>query len=94
MKSNLVYLRPLRVAFVRSTGDYATSSGEAWGRLFSWLEQNGLNTYPGCGYGLFLDDPATVASGDCRYEACIEMSTLPEYRAEGSLQVRTLPGGA
>lgn len=94
MKSNLVYLRPLRVAYMRSTGDYAHSSGEAWERMFHWLAHNGLNTYPGCGYGLYLDDPATVAGPDCRYEACIEMSTLPEHRAQGSLQVRKLPGGA
>ena len=94
MKSNLVYLRPLRVAYVRSVGPYSQSSEDAWSRLFEWLNQNGLSTIPGCGYGLMLDSPSVTPEAECRYDACIEMSTLPENRAEGSLQVRKLPGGA
>lgn len=94
MNSNLVYLRPLRVAYVRSVGPYAQSSEEAWSRLFEWLSRNGLHTFPGCGYGLLLDNQLETDAAQCRYEACIETSSVPENSAEGSLQVRKLPGGA
>ena len=94
MNTNLVYLRPLRIAYVRSVGPYAQSSKEAWSRLFEWLSENGFHTFPGCGYGLVLDDPKVIDASSCRYDACIEISSLPENRAEGSLQVRKLPGGA
>ena len=94
MNSNLVYLRPLRVAYVRSVGPYAQSSEDAWARLFDWLSSNGLHTFPGCGYGLLLDNELKTGAAKCRYEACIETSSVPENCAEGSLQVRKLPGGA
>lgn len=94
MNSNLVYLRPLRVAYVRSAGPYAQSSAQAWSKMFDWLSDNGLHTFPGCGYGLLLDNHLVTKAGECRYDACVEISSMPESRAEGSLQTRKLPGGA
>lgn len=94
MNTNLVYLRPLRVAYVRSVGPYAQSSHEAWDRLFAWLSDNGLHAVPGCGYGLLLDNHLLTNPAECRYDACVEISSMPESRAEGSLQTRKLPGGA
>jgi AraC family transcriptional regulator len=94
MNTNLVYLRPLRLVYVRATGPYAQSSTEAWTRLFGWLTNNGLHSFPGCGYGLILDNHLTTAPAACRYDACVEMSALLEHRAEGNLQSRKLPGGA
>ncbi|MEQ1576923.1 MAG: GyrI-like domain-containing protein [Hyphomicrobium sp.] len=94
MKANLVYLRPLRVAYVRSVGPYAQSSAEAWARMFDWLNDNSLHSLPGCGYGLLLDNHLVTDPDKCRYDACVEVSSVPENRAEGSLQVRNLPGGA
>ena len=94
MNTNLVYLRPLRIAYVRAVGPYAQASKEAWSRLFDWLSENGFHAFPGCGYGLVLDNPNLISTAECSYDACIEISSLPENRAEGSLQVRKLPGGA
>ena len=94
MKTNLVYLRPLRVAFVRSVGPYAQSSADAWSKMFDWLSDNGLHSFPGCGYGLLLDNHLVTEKRLCRYDACVEISSMPESRAEGSLQTRKLPGGA
>jgi AraC family transcriptional regulator len=94
MNSNLVYLRPLKLAYVRVTGPYAASSAEAWAALFAWLENNGLHTFPGCGYGLMLDDHLVTDAAACRYEACVEMNSILEHRAEGNLQTRKLPAGA
>ena len=94
MNSNLVYLRPLRVAYIRSVGPYAQSSAQAWSQMFDWLRDNGLHAFPGCGYGLLLDNQLVTKAGECRYDACVEISYMPESRAEGSLQTRKLPGGA
>lgn len=94
MKSNLVYLRPLRVAYIRSVGPYAQSSAQAWSKMFDWLSNNGLHVFPGCGYGLLLDNQLVTKADECRYDACVEISSMPESRAEGSLQTRKLPGGA
>jgi len=94
MKPNLVYLRPLKLAYVRAVGPYAQSSVEAWSRLFSWLSDNGLHTFPGCGYGLVLDNHLMTDGATCRYDACIELNAAIESRAEGVLQSRKLPAGA
>ncbi len=94
MKTNLVYLRPLRVAFVRSVGPYAQSSADAWSKMFDWLSDNGLHSFPGCGYGLLLDNHLVTDKNQCRYDACVEISSMPESRVEGTLQTRKLPGGA
>jgi AraC family transcriptional regulator len=94
MNTNLVYLRPLKLAYVRATGPYAASSAKAWAELFAWLENNGLHSFPGCGYGLMLDDHLTTDPQACRYEACVEMKGALEHRAEGHLQIRKLPAGA
>jgi DNA gyrase inhibitor GyrI len=94
MSANLVYLRPLKVAYVRSTGDYRQSSVDAWERLFQWLSDNGLHAFQGCGYGLVLDNHLVTEPAQCRYDACIEASSMPENSFDGHLQSRKLPGGA
>jgi AraC family transcriptional regulator len=82
------------VAAVRAKGPYSKSAAVAWGEMFQWLHASGLIRQIGTGYGLLLDDPRSVPSASCRYEACVELveearSLLPETFA-----VRRLPGGA
>ena len=94
MNHSMVYLRPFSVVYVRTTGDYASSIPQAWGRLFDWLNNNGLNSPFGRGYGLARDNPAIVGADHCRYDACIEINPFLETRALRDLAVQTLPGGS
>lgn len=94
MNTNLVYLRPIKLACVRATGPYAQSSAKAWDQLFAWLGSKGLHAFPGCGYGLMLDNHLVTEASAYRYDACIEISETLENRVEGNLQIRKLPAGA
>ena len=94
MKSGLVYLRPSRLAYVRVTGAYETSIPEAWSRMLSWIEKNGLSSPVGIGYGLARDNAIIVGADKCRYDACIQVTPLFEERAIRELGVVTLPGGS
>jgi AraC family transcriptional regulator len=93
MKNGLVYLRPTRLAYVRVTGAYERSIPEAWERLLTWVEKNGLNSPVGRGYGLTRDNPARVGAENCRYDACVQVSPMFEERAMRELGVFTLPPG-
>ncbi|MDX2307620.1 MAG: GyrI-like domain-containing protein [Hyphomicrobium sp.] len=94
MKSGFVYLRPLNVAFVRSTGPYGTSAASAWGQMFDWLDRTGLLSTVGTGYGLLLDDPRTIEPHLCRYDACVELTEEIRARIPEHFSIRRLPGGA
>ncbi|MGQ0456397.1 MAG: AraC family transcriptional regulator [Hyphomicrobium sp.] len=93
MSSGLVYLRPMRLAFVRTIGPYEQSIPEAWKTLFAWISKNDLNAPVGRGYGLAHDNPAKVASKHLRYDACVQLTPMFEDRAIRELSVMTLPSG-
>ena len=93
MKSGLVYLRPTRLAYVRVTGPYQSSISQAWDQLLSWVDNNGLSSPVGRGYGLARDNPQRVDPAKCRYDACIQVGPMFEDRAMRELGVVTLPPG-
>jgi AraC family transcriptional regulator len=93
MKSGLVYLRPMRLAYVRVTGPYETSIPQAWEKLLTWVDRNGLNSPVSHGYGLARDNPLRVGPDKCRYDACVQVSPMIEERAMRELGVFTLPAG-
>jgi AraC family transcriptional regulator len=90
----LVYLRPIRLMYVREIGAYERSIPKAWERLVAWLHASGLYKPVGRGYGLACDDPMRVGRESCRYDACVEADPGTEHRATGELGVASLPGGA
>lgn len=95
MTTGLVYLRPIRVAFVRCYGPYAESSAEAWDTMFAWIEKHGLrNGELDRGYGLSQDNPAITPVEKCRYDACIELPISISELDASKLNRQTLPGGA
>lgn len=94
MRVSLVYLRPRQVGFVRANGPYKTSSVEAWQALTQWLERHDLSSQIGCGYGLALDHPDSVAPEQCRYEACVDLPGGYENLKTDGISFQTLPGGA
>ncbi|MGL4398078.1 MAG: AraC family transcriptional regulator [Hyphomicrobium sp.] len=93
MSNGLVYLRPMRMAYVRAIGPYETTVPAAWQKLVSWIEANGLSAPIGSGFGVARDNPLNVAPDACRYDACVELNPLFEERAIRELGALTLPGG-
>ena len=93
MSTGLIYLKPLKVAFVRARGPYAVSSVEAWQRVFAMLRQNGMWRPVLAAYGLLNDDPKTTGAENCRYDACIEVLNGYDSRLPKDFAVGRLPGG-
>ncbi len=91
--SILMYLRPIRLVYVRGTGTYETTIPETWKRLFAWLNANGFAHPAGRGYGLALDNPAGTSARECRYDACVALTPGMELRATDEIGFSTLPGG-
>jgi AraC family transcriptional regulator len=92
--SVLVYLRPIRLMYVREGGAYERSIPKAWERLVSWLHASGLYKPIGRGYGLACGDPMRVGPESCQYDACVAADPGTEHQAVGELGIASLPGGA
>jgi DNA gyrase inhibitor GyrI len=90
MHIELIELPAVRVASLRYTGAYGPALGVFWRDTFTpWLQQHHLDG-PTC-YGIGLDDPASTAPEQCRYDACVE---VPEhFLATAPASVQSLPGG-
>ena len=91
MHVRVVNVDPIPVASIRHVGPYGSPSiGETWNRLCQWAGQRGL-LGPGtrC-FGIGLDDPECTPPAQIRYDACV---TVPgSARAEGEVQIQTIPG--
>jgi len=94
VRTGLVYLRPVRVAFARVRGPYAASAPEAWAKIFDWLDARNGRREVTRGFGLAHDDPRIVAKENLRYDACVEMPPDLELQACRTFGVQMLPGGA
>lgn len=94
VRTGFVYLRPLTIAACRVPGPYASSSAEAWSKIFAWLNSSGLIRQIGTGYGLLLDDPRQTPLAKCRYEACVELLDEARGVVPPEFNIRRLPGGA
>lgn len=94
MSTGLVYLRPVRVAYVRVRGPYSHSAPTAWSKLLAWLDQHSVRREVTRGFGLAHDDPRVVAAAELRYDACVEVPPEVEVAAFREFGMQTLPGGA
>jgi AraC family transcriptional regulator len=92
--NRLVYFRPMRLVHIRAMGPYEQSRAAAWKRMFEWLSNRGHHKMPGCGYGLLLDDPRAMPVDECRYDACVDLSTVGEQGLDMGVMIRRLPIGA
>lgn len=93
MVRSLIYVRPFAVVFVRAYGAYAKSVNLAWGRMFQWMDDNGLGAEVDVGYGLAHDDPRRTAPELCRYDACIALPKDVPAERLAELDRRILPPG-
>lgn len=94
MSKGMVYLRPFRLVYARTTGPYEQSIPAAWSQLLGWLAHNGYQSPLGRGFGLARDNPAITGADQCRYDACVELDPYMEERATHELGVQTMPGGS
>jgi len=93
VSTGIVYLRPTPLLYVRASGTRAQAGHEAWSRLLQWIDIRGFSGEIQRKFGLMRDDVDTIASGQTRYEACVEAPQgLIEDPAEG-VGMMILPGG-
>lgn len=93
MSIGIVYLRPLRVLYVRKTGRYADSAHGAWAELFGILDAHGVRRELTAGYGVMHDDPETSDEGTRRYDACVTAEVAGGSALAQVLATQTLLGG-
>lgn len=93
MARSLIYVRPVQVVFIRVHGGYPQTVDAAWGRMFAWMDANGLGAEVDVGYGLAHDDPRMTPAELCRYDACIPVPKAVPQEAMAELQHMTLPSG-
>ncbi|MCR8643506.1 GyrI-like domain-containing protein [Paenibacillus sp. N1-5-1-14] len=64
-----------RIAYVRNVGPYGQGNTQAMEQLKQWAEQKDLLTKSAILFGIPRDNPVTTLPEDCRYDACIVIST-------------------
>ena len=79
------------IIYVRRTGDYNKSAGEAWSAVCKFAFPRGLVGRNVEFIGISYDDPDITAVDKLRYDACITVDKA--VKPEGEVGVTTLKGG-
>ncbi len=82
---------PMPVLFVRRTGPYYQSAGEAFGVLCQFAGARGLLGPASRMIGISHDDPHVTEESKFRYDACVTIDR--EVKPEGEVSRKTLAGG-
>ena len=90
MKVTIQYLEPIRVAFLRHIGPYATV-GATWDKLLPFLGKEGLLGADSRFIGICHDDPDVTPAHKIRYDACVSVDGT--FVPAGDLGVQGIPGG-
>jgi AraC family transcriptional regulator len=88
------HLRPMGVFHARATGPYALSTEAAWATLCRWLARHDARRRVLQAFGLFRDDPNTVAPELLRFDACIPVIDGLEPDPTAGILHQSLPAGA
>lgn len=90
MDVKIIDRQPVKIAYLRYEGPYGAALGLFWqDTVAPWMGQHNLFGRPR--YGISHDDPDIVATGKCRYDACVEVEE--GYKPTGKALVTTIPGG-
>lgn len=82
---------PATIAYFRHVGPYGNAIEQFWQEVYvPWAIANKLGPQH-ARFGISHDDPHFTQPGQCRYDACAEVS--PDFVATGGAQIGTLPGG-
>lgn len=92
--TSLRFIPPMKLAYLRATGPYTQSVGEAWRQMLAWLDGRGHIASTGRGYGLAYDDPKKTLSSRIRYDAAVQIPPTWDAVDEALVQVRTFAGGS
>ena len=90
MNVNLKTLQPMRVAFVRHVGPYA-SCHLAWDKLCPFMGKEGLLGPNTLFVGICHDDPDVTPPDKIRYDACVTVDA--DFQPQGEIGVQTISGG-
>jgi AraC family transcriptional regulator len=91
VKATIIDRQPATVAYFRHLGPYGESIAKFWQETYvPWAVMNKLGA-DHARYGISHDDPDITAPGQCRYDACAEVS--PDFMATGGALKKTIPGG-
>jgi len=90
MKYEIKELPEVRVAYLRYKGPFGAAIGEFWKEVFTpWQKAHGLMDK--VTYGVAQDDPSTTPANECRYDACVEVSS--GYEVKPPAQLGSIPAG-
>jgi len=90
MNVSVIERPPAKVAYLRHVGPYGETISKFWQDVvYPWMVANDLLGQPR--YGLSHDDPGVTAPGQCRYDACVEISH--PLAAPGMALTTAIPGG-
>lgn len=91
MKVTLIDREPATIAYLRHLGPYGEPIARFWQETYvPWAVMNKLGA-DHARYGISHDDPSITAPGQCRYDACAEVSA--DFMVTGSALKTTIPGG-
>jgi len=88
-----VQMRMIRCAYVRSTGDYARSGPEAWGRLAAWARARNIPVRERKRFSVGHDDPEVTSYERLRMDACVEILEDESEDRPGYVGVVDISGG-
>lgn len=91
MNSKIDNLPNYRIAYVRQVGPYGSHNVKVMEKLKSWAKKKGLFTKDSIILSIPRDNPKVTTPDNCRYDACIVISS--EYQVDGDVSEDNLPGG-
>jgi DNA gyrase inhibitor len=80
-----------RIAYVRQVGPYGPGNIQAMKKLKKWAEEKNLLAESSVILGIPQDNPETTFPENCRYDACIVISS--DYQIDNSICESELSGG-
>ena len=90
MDATIKPMSPLRVAFMRHVGPYATV-GETWDKFLPVLGKDGRLDGDCMILGICHDDPEVTPPEKIRYDTCVTVDET--FVADGDIGVQIIPGG-
>jgi AraC family transcriptional regulator len=88
----IVETSPVRVAYMRSVGDYQTEMAATWRRFAEWAIPRGLGGPDKRKFNVPLDNPDVTAPEKLRADCCVEVED--DVTGEGEVGLQTIPGGS
>lgn len=86
------YVDPITVAFVRHIGAYHGAT-QPWLKLVSEVGMNVVLSPKTLKISIPYDAPETTPEDKIRFDACVSVNELPNFKPKGAIGIQTLHGG-